>query len=70
MAHELIAMGIIRYLNKLISIETHCPQIVEYEIIPEAFGAFYEFVDNSMTISNIKRKYKGGILEYLNELES
>ena len=68
LAHEMIAMGIIKYLNKLISAETQSLQIVEYEIIPEAYGAFYEFVDNSMTVSNIKRKYKDGLLEYLNEL--
>lgn len=69
LSHELIAMSLMRYINRLLSGVTDKQQIIEYEIIPEAYGAFYEFVENSKTVGKIKAKFPGGIPEYLNYLE-
>lgn len=64
-------MSLIKYLNKLLSEGNLLEKpIVEYEIIPVATGAFYEFVQNSMTIGKIKEKYQGGLPEYIKNLES
>jgi len=38
--HELISMEFIKYLNEILP----SPIILEYDIIPEKTGAFYEFV--------------------------
>lgn len=44
-------------------------QIIEYQIIPENKGAFYEFVENSKTITKVKKEF-GSIKNYLDHLEN
>lgn len=46
LAHEMIAMQMARYVNKIIGKQI----IIEYLIQPECLGALYEFVENAMTI--------------------
>ena len=69
LSHELIAMSIIKYLNRILTVNLDNSQIVEYEIMPEAIGAFYEFVEHSKTVGKIKEEFAGGIPDYLNYLE-
>jgi hypothetical protein len=62
-------MHLIKFINKLINHGSATgQQIVEYEILSEAQGAFYEFVEDSLTVNEIKRMYGGGIPAYLNHL--
>lgn len=46
LAHEMIAMELIKYINAILGKE----YIVSYEILPEKYGAFYEFVERSRTV--------------------
>ena len=57
LSHELIAMHLMRYINRIISMKMKKSQVIEYDIIPESCGAFYQFVENSKTIGSIKKMY-------------
>lgn len=47
LSHEVIAIQLSKYVNAILGKE----YIIAYEILPEKHGAFYEFVENSKTIS-------------------
>lgn len=46
LAHEIIAMETIKYINALLGKD----YILPYQILPEKMGAFYEFMEGSKTI--------------------
>ena len=66
LAHEIIAMEFIKYLNTILGKE----YIVPYDIIPFKKGALYEFVDEASTIHQIKSLDEGGLVSYFEKLSS
>jgi hypothetical protein len=53
LAHEIVAMQFMKYMNKVFGEE----YVQEYEILPEVRGAFYEFVEGR-TLAEVKREYQ------------
>ena len=64
LSHELISMEWVEYLNSLFGKE----YIVPYQIIPMQKGAFYRFVEDSLTIHQIKGLNEGKIHPYMTAL--
>lgn len=64
LSHEIIAMELIKYINALLG----KPYAKSYDIIPEKYGALYEFIENSKTVHQIKEMHEDGIIGYIREL--
>lgn len=65
LAHEIIAMELIKYINAILGKQ----YIVPYEILPEKYGAFYEFVERSRTVHEIKAAHEdASLVPYFNDL--
>ena len=64
LAHEIIAMELIKYVNALLGKQ----YAKSYDIIPEKRGALYEFIENSKTIHQIKERHEEGLIGYVRDL--
>jgi hypothetical protein len=54
LAHELIAIEFIKYINTILGKD----YILPYDIMPFKKGALYEFIDDASTIHNLKALYE------------
>jgi hypothetical protein len=58
-------MEMIKYINAILGKE----YIVSYDILPEKIGAFYEFIEKSKTISEIKSaNQESSLIPYFDDL--